>query len=147
MDHPLKKNVGREADEEEEEEDEMMDEEDENVASVTRRQPTPATEAEKHLLREEFQNIMRERFLSGGDQDFDYGAVDNNTEYDSLAIRGWDEEEKYFDDDEGAAEVDEVYRIKEQGNKEDGSDVLPSRTDNEELDDYEKWTPDEKPME
>ncbi|XP_041468356.1 coiled-coil domain-containing protein 97-like [Lytechinus variegatus] len=143
---PSRNSVRKEDDEEEEEEDdEMMDDEDQDGAVLSPRQPTPATEAEKHLLREEFQNLMRERFLSGGDQDFDYAAVDNNEEYDSLAIRAWDEEEKYFDDDD-ATDADEGHRIEEQGNS-GRSDRFASRTDNEELDDYEKWTPEESSME
>ncbi|XP_038044089.1 coiled-coil domain-containing protein 97-like [Patiria miniata] len=98
--------------EEEEEEDEEEDEddsEDEGVygaSSSTRRQPggaakewepTPATEEEKAIMRQEFLNHMHQRFLSGQETDFDYSAVDSNVEYDSLVLRAQDEEEHYFD--------------------------------------------------
>jgi len=58
------------------------------------------SEAEKGHMTGEFLMIMQERFLSGQDQDFDYSAVDLNTEYDALDILGHDIEERYFDEDE-----------------------------------------------
>lgn len=72
------------------EEEEEYDEP--NAQSVSR--------AEKAMLRNEFVNIMYESFLAGRDQDYDYGSVDNNVEYDSLKTRQEDEEEKYFDSEE-----------------------------------------------
>ncbi|XP_005095908.1 coiled-coil domain-containing protein 97 [Aplysia californica] len=55
------------------------------------------SEADRSHLKTEFLRIMQERFLSGQDANFDYGAVDSNTDYDSLDILGHDAEEKYFD--------------------------------------------------
>ncbi len=63
-------------------------------------EPTPATEAEKAILRQEFLTHMHQRFLSGQEKDnFDYSNVDFNAEYDSVDIRTQDEEERYFDDE------------------------------------------------
>ena len=55
---------------------------------------------DKLKLREEFLNIMRQRFLQGLDEEFDYTKVDTSDEYDNLEILGQDEEEKYFDEEE-----------------------------------------------
>ncbi|XP_072169028.1 coiled-coil domain-containing protein 97-like [Diadema setosum] len=122
----------REVDEDSSEDDEEEDMDEDGASSSCHRQPTPATEEEKALLREEFLSHMRERFLSGEDKDFDYGAVDSNVEYDSLAIRGWDEEEKYFDEES-------PHDTEEEASKQVSSSV---RTDSDnDVDDYEKWTP------
>ncbi|XP_033115785.1 coiled-coil domain-containing protein 97-like isoform X3 [Anneissia japonica] len=93
--------------EEEEEEEEDEDDDEEEKEDEVHSSPDPKesgskvtiTDEEKHLLREEFMSHMRERFLSGKDEDFDYTSVDFNREYDSVETRTQDEQEKYFDDD------------------------------------------------
>uniref|UniRef100_A0A671T0A5 Coiled-coil domain containing 97 n=1 Tax=Sinocyclocheilus anshuiensis TaxID=1608454 RepID=A0A671T0A5_9TELE len=54
---------------------------------------------EKAMLREEFLSQMHQRFLDGKD-DFNYSEVDENPDYDNLAIVSHDAEERYFDEDE-----------------------------------------------
>ncbi|KAK2175416.1 hypothetical protein NP493_734g02081 [Ridgeia piscesae] len=58
------------------------------------------SEAERLMLRDEFLETMKLRFINGEDRDFNYSDVDNSVEYDPLDIRGHDEEEKYFDEDD-----------------------------------------------
>ncbi|XP_022090963.1 coiled-coil domain-containing protein 97-like isoform X2 [Acanthaster planci] len=98
-----------EEEEEDEEEDESEDDDGGGTSSSDRRQtseltkerePTPATEEEKAMMRQEFLRHMHLRFLSGQEQDFDYSTVDGNAEYDSLTLRTQDEEEHYFDEEE-----------------------------------------------
>lgn len=55
------------------------------------------TATERKLLREEFITTMYESFLDGKDSDFDYKKVDNDQQYDNIAILSNDAEEKYFD--------------------------------------------------
>ncbi|OAP61095.1 hypothetical protein AYL99_03296 [Fonsecaea erecta] len=43
---------------------------------------------------------MQVRFLRGGDDDFDYDAVDNNPEYDDRILEERDAEDRYFDEQE-----------------------------------------------
>jgi hypothetical protein len=52
---------------------------------------------DRHTLRLDFEQLMRQRFLQGMDADFDYDGVDNNTDYDVTAIRRQDDEDEYFD--------------------------------------------------
>ena len=54
---------------------------------------------EKRMMRQEFLRAMQLNFLSGKDKDFDYGKVDASDRYDSLELRGQDEEEAYFDEE------------------------------------------------
>ena len=58
------------------------------------------TEQEKMMLHEEFLSVMQDRFMRGEEQEFDYGTVDANTEFDDLKIRERDEEERYFDSED-----------------------------------------------
>lgn len=81
-----------------EEQDDDESESDAEEADTGNKRPQP-TDEEKEMMRNEFRNIMYENFLAGKDLDFDYSTVDNNVEYDSLAQREIDEEEKYFDED------------------------------------------------
>lgn len=55
----------------------------------------PATKAEGRAAWEEF---LRERFVRGGDEDFDYSRVDGDDGLDSMENR--DREEAYFDGEE-----------------------------------------------
>ncbi|XP_030383883.1 coiled-coil domain-containing protein 97 [Scaptodrosophila lebanonensis] len=61
---------------------------------------------ERELLRHEFMSIMKERFISGDDKDFDYTAVDENALLDDLKQIEQDEEDAYFEasDNEEATE-------------------------------------------
>lgn len=49
-----------------------------------------------------WREFLQERFIQGEDEDFEYGAVDGNDEYDTAARR--DEEEAWFDEEEPAWE-------------------------------------------
>lgn len=63
----------------------------------------PAVAAEeKAMLRREFLRAMQLSFLNGEDKEFDYSKVDQNDRYDSLELRGRDEEDSYFDAEEPA---------------------------------------------
>ena len=42
---------------------------------------------------------MEARFLRGGDEDFDYEAVDNNAEFDDRELEERDAQDKYFDEE------------------------------------------------
>lgn len=43
---------------------------------------------------------MENRFVRGGDEDFDYKLVDENDEYDDKALEEREAQERYFDDQE-----------------------------------------------
>lgn len=43
---------------------------------------------------------MYQCFLDGKDGDFDYSIVDDNFDFDNFDIVVWDEEERYFDEEE-----------------------------------------------
>lgn len=43
---------------------------------------------------------MEARFLRGGDDDFDYTAVDNDDQYDDKALEEQEFQERYFDDED-----------------------------------------------
>ncbi|KAL7741128.1 hypothetical protein ACLKA6_018156 [Drosophila palustris] len=81
--------------------------------------------AERELLRNEFMGLMKERFLSGQDKDFDYTTVDDNVLLDDLKQIERDEEDAYFDcsddddDDERASAID-----KQSPSGDDGEDEL-----------------------
>ncbi|CAG8729660.1 28207_t:CDS:2 [Dentiscutata erythropus] len=55
------------------------------------------SDEEKKQLRADLVEIMREKFFSGNDPDFDYDAVDFNEEYDDLNIEEQEIHDKYFD--------------------------------------------------
>lgn len=52
----------------------------------------------KEQGRSAWQAYLRERFVMGGDEDFDYSKVDHNEDLDAIAHR--DREEAYFDEQE-----------------------------------------------
>uniref|UniRef100_A0A1B6EWJ6 CCD97-like C-terminal domain-containing protein n=1 Tax=Cuerna arida TaxID=1464854 RepID=A0A1B6EWJ6_9HEMI len=80
------------------------------------------SDAEKHLLMEEFRSNMFSSFLEGKDADFDYSQVDYNSDYDDLEVQGQDEEEKYFDEESSQdASCDRMS---------DGDDLLEQYMDN-----------------
>lgn len=78
---------------------------------------------ERELLRNEFMGLMKERFLSGKDSDFDYAAVDDNAQLDDLQQIERDEEDAYFecsDDDDD----DDEHDVAAQRAEEDAEDEL-----------------------
>lgn len=52
------------------------------------------------MLHEEFLSVMQDKFMRGEEEEFDYNAVDTNSEYDDVTIRQRDEEEQYFDEED-----------------------------------------------
>jgi hypothetical protein len=89
-----------------EESDDSSDEEDTDKGDSVTFAPMelstrPETAArEKLMLRREFLSVMQTSFLEGRDKDFDYSVVDNNDQYDSLEMKGRDNEDSYFDAEE-----------------------------------------------
>ncbi len=55
---------------------------------------------EKAMLRREFMSAMQMSFLNGEDKEFDYTKVDLDERYDSMDLRGRDDESSYFDAEE-----------------------------------------------
>ncbi|KAK7731082.1 hypothetical protein SLS53_008800 [Cytospora paraplurivora] len=55
----------------------------------------PATQEEGRAAWKDF---LRERFVNGGDEDFDYAAVDGNEEFDEMEQR--DRDEEWFDEED-----------------------------------------------
>ncbi|KAF5302800.1 hypothetical protein FQA39_LY01980 [Lamprigera yunnana] len=76
---------------------------------------------EKQILKEEFISTMYENFLDGKDDDFDYGSIDHNEEYDNLEIIANDEEEKYFDSEEpeDMTMEEEIAKVKEDSSEDE----------------------------
>ena len=56
---------------------------------------------EKAQLRREFEALMRERFLRAGDTDFNYKPIDNDYSLDDMRTRARDDEDDYFDGEDG----------------------------------------------
>eukprot|EP00210_Caulerpa_lentillifera_P005297 g5061.t1 len=76
-----------------EEEEEKEEEEDEEFEEIE----------DEEFMRQEFVQIMKERFLTGKDGDYvDYNRIDNDAclDDDLLGIENQDKEEKYFQSDE-----------------------------------------------
>ncbi|KAH8324221.1 hypothetical protein KR074_001791 [Drosophila pseudoananassae] len=78
---------------------------------------------ERELLRNEFLSMMKERFLSGEDKDFDYTAVDDNAQLDDLKQIEQDEEDAYFEDSDDEEELDDRAEEKEDESSEDDLDI------------------------
>ena len=57
-------------------------------------------EREKYMLQQEFLAAMQANFLDGKDEDIDYSKIDSDEQYDSLDLKGQDEEDDYFDKEE-----------------------------------------------
>lgn len=64
------------------------------------------TAGERDLLRDEFLGTMYSKFISGEDGDFDYSKIDESVEYDNLDILEQDEQERYFDTEDGMEELE-----------------------------------------
>jgi len=78
---------------------------------------------ERELLRNEFLSVMKERFLSGEDKDFDYSAVDDNTLLDDLKQIEQDEEDAYFEDSDDEEELKEHPAEEREVSSEDELDI------------------------
>ncbi|XP_036328433.1 coiled-coil domain-containing protein 97 isoform X1 [Rhagoletis pomonella] len=68
------------------------------------------TAGERELLRQEFIGIMHEQFLSGGDEDFDYTQVDDNTQLDDLSQINQDKEDAYFEESDNSFEEEGIIK-------------------------------------
>ncbi|KAL9707462.1 hypothetical protein quinque_010980 [Culex quinquefasciatus] len=84
---------------------------------------TALTAGERDLLRDEFVGTMYSRFIAGEDEEFDYGKVDESMELDNLDIVEQDEQERYFDTDDGE-EVQADEGSKMQQDDEESEDDL-----------------------
>lgn len=89
------------------------------------------TADERELLRQEFVSQMHQQFLSGQDNDFDYTAVDDNTQFDDLTILNQDKEDKYFEESD-----DDDYDDIEGGSKLAGTNEMEADESEDELDMY-----------
>ena len=88
------------AEEEEEvefDEDEDEGEEGQEEDSKPSQEESPPDEATLEQYREDFAKSVRESFLDGRDKDFDYSAVDCDSDNDDLETLDRDQEERYFD--------------------------------------------------
>uniref|UniRef100_A0A1Q3FDD1 Putative coiled-coil domain protein n=1 Tax=Culex tarsalis TaxID=7177 RepID=A0A1Q3FDD1_CULTA len=84
------------------------------------------TAGERDLLRDEFVGTMYSRFIAGEDVEFDYSKVDESMELDNLDIVEQDEQERYFDTDDGETEqvkADEGCKMQQDDESEDDLDV------------------------
>ncbi|KAJ3105207.1 hypothetical protein HDU97_008361 [Phlyctochytrium planicorne] len=71
--------------------------------------PSATSIRDRSLLRDEFVRLMKERFLSGLDKEFNYSAlVDSNDAFDDLDMMSRDAEDAYFDEEEEEEEVSEL---------------------------------------
>ena len=77
------------SEEEEDEEEEKEEDESEQLASE-----------ERNMFQEEFVSTMYRSFLEGRDKEFDYATVDDNSQYDDVALQERDAEDRYFDADD-----------------------------------------------
>ncbi|RIA90983.1 coiled-coil domain-containing protein [Glomus cerebriforme] len=97
---------------EEQEVEEEEEEEEENGGDIEEKEKVESdiasdikdvpqiSEEEKEQLRADLVDIMRSKFMSGDDPDFDYDAVDFNEEYDDVNVQEQEIQEKYFDNEE-----------------------------------------------
>lgn len=90
-------------DDDETSEDEGEDRGEGYVGSFKLSRDPKKADSEKQMLRGEFLREMQESFMSGSDEGIDYRSVDTNVQYDSLDLKGQDEEESYFDEEEPRA--------------------------------------------
>lgn len=70
------------------------------VAPMKLSSNTDTANREKLMLKREFLSAMQASFLDGKDRDFDYSKIDLDEQYDSLEMRGRDNEDDYFDTEE-----------------------------------------------
>lgn len=62
---------------------------------------------DREKSRDFLERLMRERFLRGGDEEFDYGEVDEDEEWDDWERMEEDIRSKYFDEETSEEEVEE----------------------------------------
>ena len=89
----------REKEEEQEEEEDTSSEEEEEE-EMEGEERVGATETDKRRQRQEFLRAMQLSFLRGDDEGFDYGSVDTDERFDSIATLQQDGEDAYFDEEE-----------------------------------------------
>lgn len=116
--------------------DRENDDDEVETSQNSSQKPKKLSRKEKELLREEFVTSMYQSFLDGHDKDFDYSKVDGNPEYECLAVRTQDEEEKYFD-----AESPEVVS----GDEANTSGKLQGNDNDEEEDELDLFMKNLKP--
>ncbi|XP_017132658.1 coiled-coil domain-containing protein 97 [Drosophila elegans] len=93
-----------------------------NIANIST--PEFYNPGERELLRNEFLSMMKERFLSGEDKDFDYTAVDDNALLDDLKQIEQDEEDAYFEDsDDDDEKLGELSTEAKEASSEDELDI------------------------
>lgn len=85
---------------EDDEESEFDGDEDDESEYETDEDDKQPSDTEKQKYRQDFIQIMYNKFLNGEDKNFDYDAVDFNEEYDNLSVVNQDQQDKYFDDEE-----------------------------------------------
>ncbi|XP_041449739.1 coiled-coil domain-containing protein 97 [Drosophila obscura] len=85
---------------------------------------------ERELLRNEFLSMMKERFLSGEDHDFDYTAVDDDATLDDLKLIEQDEEDAYFETSDEEDEQPEAEPEPAASSSEDELDVYMRHLNN-----------------
>ncbi|XP_017068614.2 LOW QUALITY PROTEIN: coiled-coil domain-containing protein 97 [Drosophila eugracilis] len=85
---------------------------------------------ERELLRNEFLSMMKERFLSGEDKDFDYSAVDDNTLLDDLKQIEQDEEDAYFEDSDDEEDLGNHNTEDKEASSEDELDIYMRHLNN-----------------
>ncbi|KAG0238143.1 hypothetical protein BGW42_007134 [Actinomortierella wolfii] len=79
----------------------------------------------QEALRQEFLVLMKQRFIDGLDETFDYSTVDYDEDLDDLEQQAHDDEDRWFDEDEeeevGEEDRDEEMEGEEMGDKVPGS--------------------------
>ena len=100
-------------------------------------------QTERDWFEDEFLKLMQERFIRGEDVEFfDYSTVDNDVRLDDLHIRNADEEEAYFDNDEGYAmpmqteQQGAAAAAAAAGNDSHANDTDPDFVDYDEMSDF-----------
>jgi hypothetical protein len=100
MNHTERVNRLKENEIDEREEEEISDEEKDESEYETDEDENQISHDEKQKYRQDFIQIMYNKFLNGEDVNFDYETVDFNEEYDDLNVLNQDQQDKYFDDEE-----------------------------------------------
>lgn len=60
---------------------------------------------DRNAMKQEFLDIMYNKFISGNDRDFDYKTVDENADFDDMEAQAQDDEDKYFDSSDSEIEL------------------------------------------
>ncbi|KAJ3337581.1 hypothetical protein HDU93_000824 [Gonapodya sp. JEL0774] len=78
-------------------------------------------ELARRVGREDLIRVMEQRFLGGGDLDFNYASVDNDPELDDLAAEERDLQERYFADSAEEEDTFDEGDIEQQGGDKSGN--------------------------